>query len=43
MPVPADLDAELGGQKTIGTGRLNTLTNPVSWDDLHDAVDQTIS
>ena len=39
----ATLDAELGDQKTIGTGRLSTLANPVSWDDLHDAVDQTIS
>ena len=39
----ATLDTELDDQKTIGTGRLSTLANPVSWDDLHDAVDQTIS
>ena len=36
------LDTELGGQKSIGTSRLGTFTDPVSWGDLRHAVDQAL-
>jgi hypothetical protein len=36
------LDTELEDQKTIGTGRLNTIADPVNWGSLRNTVDQAI-
>ena len=37
------LDTEFEDQKTIGTGRLNTIADPVNWGSLRNTVDQAIN
>ncbi len=37
------LNTEVGDQKSIGTGRLSTIADPVDWDSLRNTVDQAIN
>jgi hypothetical protein len=37
------IDAELGAQKTIGLSRLSQLTDPVTWHELANNIDRTLT